>query len=703
MDQSSTPGYEFRGFHLDTSLHRLLAPTGHPIPLPSRAYEVLRYLVERPGELVDKTSLMKAVWPKAVVEENNLSQCIFALRKALGETGTQRSFILTIPGRGFKFVAPVRVIPNALPDPTPSAGPPPATPHPARRRWGWPVAAAVLIVALSAGIAIERWHAGPVTLPSEYVQLTDVTDSATAPAISPDGHLLAFIRGGDAFLSSGQIWLKVLPDGEPVQLTSGEAAVFAPTFTPDGTRVAYSAVTQTAAGANWDTLTVPVLGGMPQMLLPNASGLSFIGPHEVVYSEFKEGLHLGIVTSLDDRSRHRDIYFPAHMRGMAHYSYLSPDRKSLLIVEMNGVNQFVRCRLVPFDGSSAGQEVGPDGACLSASWSGDGKWMYFAATVRGQSHLWRQRSPDGAAEQITFGPTQEQTVAPGADGHSLLTSIGLTQTSLWMHDAGGEHRLTTESYALLPHLSADARRVYFLSAPAAGDPPELWRLDIASGHKEPLVRGFDIRDYAISADERQAVFSDSDKSGPRIWQVPLDRTAAPRLLVRGADEVKLDRMGNVYYRGIGAQANYLYRLAPNDRVPYRLLDTAILNVFGVSPDGRWICVGLPRKDGEMATWLVPAGPGERRLLGNGWWAMRWSPDGHLLYVEDGMSASELTLVIPTDAEGLPSMPISEALRSGMTEPITHWGDSLAVSSSPKTYVFVRSEQQRNVYRVPLHD
>jgi DNA-binding winged helix-turn-helix (wHTH) protein len=113
MDQTSTPSYEFEGFRLDTVLQVLSSPTGEPIALPFRAFETLRYLVERSGEIVEKSSLMKAVWPRTVVEENNLNQCIFTLRKVLGEAAGERRFILTVPGRGFKFVAPVNVIPNS--------------------------------------------------------------------------------------------------------------------------------------------------------------------------------------------------------------------------------------------------------------------------------------------------------------------------------------------------------------------------------------------------------------------------------------------------------------------------------------------------------------------------------------------------------------------------------------------------------------
>src|SRR5262245_32129942 len=111
MDQLNThTDYEFAGFRLDTVLQVLVSPAGEPIALPARAFEALLFLVERAGELVDKRSLMRALWPNTVVEENNLNQCVLAIRKALGETAGERRFVLTVPGRGFKFVAPVRAV-----------------------------------------------------------------------------------------------------------------------------------------------------------------------------------------------------------------------------------------------------------------------------------------------------------------------------------------------------------------------------------------------------------------------------------------------------------------------------------------------------------------------------------------------------------------------------------------------------------------
>jgi TolB-like protein/DNA-binding winged helix-turn-helix (wHTH) protein/Flp pilus assembly protein TadD len=100
--------YEFGDFRLDAG-QRLLThkSDGRVVPLVSRAFDTLLHLVEHPGELIAKHVLLQAVWPGTVVEENNLSQSIAAIRRALGERPGEHKYIVTIPGRGFRFVAAV--------------------------------------------------------------------------------------------------------------------------------------------------------------------------------------------------------------------------------------------------------------------------------------------------------------------------------------------------------------------------------------------------------------------------------------------------------------------------------------------------------------------------------------------------------------------------------------------------------------------
>lgn len=99
--------FSFAGFSLDARRRLLFGANGAPISLTGRAFDTLLYLVEHPNALIDKQALMKAVWPNAVVEENNLNQTISAVRRVLGESPGEHRFIVTIPGRGYRFAPPV--------------------------------------------------------------------------------------------------------------------------------------------------------------------------------------------------------------------------------------------------------------------------------------------------------------------------------------------------------------------------------------------------------------------------------------------------------------------------------------------------------------------------------------------------------------------------------------------------------------------
>src|SRR5437764_1931083 len=115
--------YEFGDFRLDTSKRLLLRGRGEVVPLTPKVFDTLLYLVERGGAVVDKDELMRVIWPDTVVEENNLNQNSSALRPALGESRGEHRYILTVPGRGYRFVADVK----RQVDAGPTAATPPAS------------------------------------------------------------------------------------------------------------------------------------------------------------------------------------------------------------------------------------------------------------------------------------------------------------------------------------------------------------------------------------------------------------------------------------------------------------------------------------------------------------------------------------------------------------------------------------------------
>jgi serine/threonine protein kinase len=288
-----------------------------------------------------------------------------------------------------------------------------------------------------------------------------------------------------ASLRPGKVYVKLLPSGEPVQLTHDDRIKMSPAFSPDGSRIAY-----TVTGRLGTLGSCRSWGGEPRLWLPNASGLGWIDKSKLLFSEIKDrARHMAIVTADESRAGSRDLYVPPHERGMAHRSYPSPDGKRMLLVEMNERGSIVRCRLAPMDGSSAGQQVGPpSGACTFAAWSPDGEWMYFSSDSGGAFHTWRQRFPDGQPEQITSGPTEEEGLAMAPDGRSFITAVGLSQSSIWLHDGGGDRQISLEGYAFAPKFTPDGKRLLYQVRKGASS--ELWVAELDSGRSEPLLPGF---------------------------------------------------------------------------------------------------------------------------------------------------------------------------------------------------------------------
>jgi len=164
--------YEFGEFHLDPK-QRVLRLRHAPVPLTPKAFEMLLVLVKSEGLVMTKDELIKAVWADSFVEDSNLTQIVFVLRKALGETPDRR-YILTVQGQGYRFAADVKLVPgNEIPTELvhlPGAGVPTATESPEpkektetlpSRSWDrrlWLIIAgtlAALLIAISTGYL--RW------------------------------------------------------------------------------------------------------------------------------------------------------------------------------------------------------------------------------------------------------------------------------------------------------------------------------------------------------------------------------------------------------------------------------------------------------------------------------------------------------------------------------------------------------------------
>ena len=565
--------------------------------------------------------------------------------------------------------------------------------------------AVLLLAALAIFFLYKTSSPGAASLGKDWEQVTFFTDSAVYPVLSPDGRMLAFIRGNDAFLGPGQVYVKFLPTGEPVQLTHDSKFKLAPSFSPDGSRIAYS------VAEPWDTWEVPVLGGEPHLLLPNSSSLTWIdNGKRLLFSELKEGLHMAIVAADEGRGNSRDIYVPAGQRSMAHHSYLSPDGRWVLIVEMDSRGDLAACRVVPFQGSGNLRVVGPpNNSCLAGAWSADGKWVYLSVKTDAY-HIWRQRFPDGKPEQLTFGPTSQEGVAMAPDGKSLLTSVGTTDTTVWVHDKAGDHEIPSDGNAYAPAFSPDGSRLYMLINNGQTRGEELFFLNLASGKLERALPGDSMEEYSVSRDAKEVVIAAHDPGGPStLWIAPMSRRYPPvRLTPVGGDEDSPNFLpdGQIVFRAIEGGSNFLYCMKADGSGRRKISQERIIDIISVSPDGRWVVAGTPSYSEEYA-----AGPkafavdGSKAIpLCRGYCLPSWDVTGRFVYLFF-QKLQTGTFILPVLPEtGLPRLPpdgitrLEDLTKTKVGAPIPRFV-SAAVGSS--TYAYTRENTRRNLYRITL--
>jgi serine/threonine protein kinase len=518
------------------------------------------------------------------------------------------------------------------------------------------------VVAFSAAVAIlvigvALWMR-PTRPPdrSEWIQLTKFPDPVSQPALSPDGRVLAFVRSPSTFLGVGQVYVKLLPDGEPVQLTHDSIKKMSPAFSPDGTRIAYTTVDPQF---NWDTCAAE-----------------------------------------------QDVYLPLNERACAQGPHASPDGKWVLLTELASDGIWAPCRVAPMDGRSSGHQVGPPGAaCTSGAWSPSGKWVYLTSKAGGLYHIWRQRFPDGQPEQFTSGLTEEEGIAMAPDGRSFVTAVALQSASVWIHDANGERQISLlEGNADYPKFTPDGKKLCYR---IVRDPGELWVADLNSGHSEALAPGFQPLGYDISADGKQVVMEADDGEGkPRLWLAPFDRRSPPRQIpsVEGRS-AHFGPSGEIFFRHAEGFSWFVYRVWPDGTGLRKALEQPVLLLNGVSPDGRWIEAWAPLQGNRpAAVQMFPLGGGSSFVTG-GNALLRWSPGGDSVWISGGAVADDRTYIVPLPpAKVFPPIPPGgfsfeqEVARL----PGAHMLDATgAPGPSRDVYAFERRTVQRNLYRTPI--
>lgn len=577
-------------------------------------------------------------------------------------------------------------------------------------------AAAVVESAASAvASAVSSNKPKPVPGPERWRQITDFPNAATNPALSRDGRMMAFTVGSGWFMGNNEIYVKQLPDGPATPYTNDGLVKMFPAFSPDGSRIAY-----TIRGFN--TWVVPVLaGGAPAAMLEHAEGLTWIDPHRILFSESKQGT-MGVETAEQDRTSLREIYMPPG--GMAHFSALSPDGKQLLVVEMKGTGPWIPCRLMPFDGSSHGRQVGPAGKkeqvpksaalpglpplpaqCTAAAWSPDGKWMYFTADEGNGSHIWRQRPDSDMPEQITFGPSGEQGLAVAPDGKSIYTSVGGSQhPSLWIHNEKGDRQISGEGNPSIGVFAKDGTRVYYIVQTATN--LDLWFTDLKTGRSAlAMPSGAAVALFELSEDGKSVLYG---TPGRQLWIAGLDPPTPPRELTVDQTSVVIRppifwrASGQLYFLGQQGAETHFFSMRP-DGSDLRALPDSVLAGGGdprflqVSPDERWLTHGgiaSPLEGGpsvELCDCAMVYWSADRKAL---LYTFRALKNGVGSTVAIPLQSGE---VFPSISPGRHSKEELAKLPGAVVFPI----EFINVGPGLRSWTYVKSNAQQNIFQIPL--
>ena len=199
-------------------------------------------------------------------------------------------------------------------------------------------------------------------------------------------------------------------------------------------------------------------------------------------------------------------------------------------------------------------------------------------------------------ERVTSGATEEQGLSFDPDGRSFVTSVGASQSTLWVHDAKGDRQITSEGFAFLPSFSGDGKTLYYLVRSRASRrfvSGELWSANLETGRATRLLPDYLTEHYNVSPDGKRVVFLSVNEAGhSQLWLAPLDASSAPRRLASTeyADRALFDPHGGVLFAGGERGVYYLYHVNEDGTELRKLLPGPVSFLYAISPDGKAVAV-----------------------------------------------------------------------------------------------------------------
>jgi eukaryotic-like serine/threonine-protein kinase len=384
---------------------RLLVRLGAPVPLTPKAFDTLVFLVEHHDRVVTKDELLEALWAGVTVEEGNLTQQIFLLRKALDDSSEGQQYIATIPRVGYRFVAAARASRMATDSPQ-------AVKETIRRRIStstWILAAALVLTTVAAATLVMRWRRTPA--PPEYTfrQLTADPGVESFPSLSPDGLWFVYASGPIDYPGPSRLYLRRVGQDSAIPL-SGDApsSDTQPAISPDGEWIAFRS--ERLGGG---LFRIPSMGGHASLIVNEGYNPSWSPDGKrIVYSTFSHGA---------------SPYARRNGGELRIVDVLSGERTSLKTGEALQPSWSPHGDRIAYWGGSAIYTIAPAGGSptlvtgkpvqtpsaynWNPAWTPDGRYLYFSSNRGGTIGLWRlpveerTGTPRGEVEPVSTPST----------------------------------------------------------------------------------------------------------------------------------------------------------------------------------------------------------------------------------------------------------------------------------------------------------
>lgn len=614
------PVFEFAGFRLD-SVKRHLISHGKVVSLAPKAIDVLEALLARNGETVDKDEMMRAAWGATIVEENTLARNILLIRKALGENADNK-FILTVAGRGYRFVCPVTV--QTQPESTPVRA--------TRSRRIAAAAAAGLILIAGAGYAYLNRAAHGLEAPFAAGEAEHATKNGNVlkVALSPDGRTLIFAAGSSNLRG---LYTRDLVTGEERELvTASGLLVMGLTPSADGSSIYF--VARHGGEVSGTLYRVALGGGHREKLISNVESPVSLSPDGriVFVREDKAAGESRLIVSRPDGSQARtlaSVRLPQYLD----YPEWSPDGQHIVATRIGNP---ANCLLMFNAETGTSRQLGGAwGWVTYPRWMPDGRHLLVAARAAGARNrqLWSVSFPGGEALPVTRDLDDYFDACLSKDGRSLVALNRKMVTSLWAGPAGdlsaSQHvasGLGVESEVVW---TPKSRLVFSLLAQGRG---ELWRM--RPDGSEKIRWSLPGNNYlpSLCRNTGEILFVKSEEPGATLWMADPDGNRVRRITASGWWQ-------NPQCSPDGDWITYVDLSKPGSPLIRRQLQSGSEMVLSgektaagaISPDAAWVAQLserprmiriLPAKGGEPHRSFSLSASAE--ILPT---PMRWTPDG----------------------------------------------------------------------------